>query len=145
MAKNISLLGADYPNVPAVQLPQTGGGTATFYDINVIDSLNSTSTTDALSANQGKVLKEKIAGEIPNNADLNSYTTTGVKKSPGTLAGVATLSNCPCETPFIFIVEGDGTIGGTVQMIATDGKIYTRRGTSQGFGKWFKFEGTAIN
>lgn len=33
MAKNISLLGADYPNVPAVQLPQTGGGTATFYDI----------------------------------------------------------------------------------------------------------------
>ena len=34
MAKNISLLGADYPGVPAVQLPQTGGGTATFYDIN---------------------------------------------------------------------------------------------------------------
>ena len=33
MAKNISLLGADYPGVPAVQLPQTGGGTATFYDI----------------------------------------------------------------------------------------------------------------
>ena len=33
MAKNISLLGADYPDVPAVQLPQTGGGTATFYDI----------------------------------------------------------------------------------------------------------------
>lgn len=33
MAKNISLLGADYPGVPAVQLPQTGGGTATFYDL----------------------------------------------------------------------------------------------------------------
>ena len=32
MAKNISLLGANYPNVPAVQLPQTGGGTATFVD-----------------------------------------------------------------------------------------------------------------
>lgn len=61
MAKNISLLGADYPDVPAVQLPQTGGGTATFYDIAVIDALNSTSTTDALSANQGRVLDEKIA------------------------------------------------------------------------------------
>ena len=35
MAKNISLLGANYPNVPAVQLPQTGGGTATFYDIEI--------------------------------------------------------------------------------------------------------------
>lgn len=32
MAKNITLMGANYPQVPAVQLPQTGGGTATFYD-----------------------------------------------------------------------------------------------------------------
>ena len=32
MAQNISLLGADYSDVPAVQLPKTGGGTATFYD-----------------------------------------------------------------------------------------------------------------
>lgn len=31
MAKNITLMGADYPDVPAVQLPQTGGGTVTFY------------------------------------------------------------------------------------------------------------------
>ena len=60
MAKNISLLGADYPNVPAVQLPQTGGGTATFYDIEVIDNLESDSSTDALSARQGKELKSKI-------------------------------------------------------------------------------------
>ena len=62
MAKNISLLGADYPDVPAVQLPQTGGGTAMFYDINVVDNLNSDSSTDALSAKQGKVLNEKITG-----------------------------------------------------------------------------------
>lgn len=33
MAQNITLLGANYPNVPAVQLPKTGGGMATFYDI----------------------------------------------------------------------------------------------------------------
>ena len=37
MAKNISLMGADYPDVPAVTLPQTGGGTATFYDVEVTD------------------------------------------------------------------------------------------------------------
>lgn len=30
--KNITLMGASYSNVPAVQLPQTGGGTATFTD-----------------------------------------------------------------------------------------------------------------
>lgn len=33
MAKDITLLGADYEDVPAVTLPQTGGGTATFYDL----------------------------------------------------------------------------------------------------------------
>lgn len=32
MAQNITLLGADYPDVPAVTLPITGGGTATFSD-----------------------------------------------------------------------------------------------------------------
>lgn len=71
MAKNISLLGADYPDVPAVQLPQTGGGTATYYDINVIDNLNSTSATDALSANQGRVLSE--------NTSAMSYLSDQIK------------------------------------------------------------------
>lgn len=32
MAQNITLLGASYSDVPAVQLPKTGGGTATFID-----------------------------------------------------------------------------------------------------------------
>lgn len=32
MAQNITLLGASYPNVPAVKLPKTGGGTAIFTD-----------------------------------------------------------------------------------------------------------------
>lgn len=33
MAQNITLLGASYPDVPAVTLPKTGGGTATFTDV----------------------------------------------------------------------------------------------------------------
>lgn len=33
MAQNITLLGASYPAVPAVQLPKTGGGTALFTDV----------------------------------------------------------------------------------------------------------------
>ena len=32
MAKNITLMGANYPDVPAVVLPQTGGGTAKFIE-----------------------------------------------------------------------------------------------------------------
>ena len=33
MAQNITLLGASYTNVPAVNLPKTGGGTARFTDV----------------------------------------------------------------------------------------------------------------
>lgn len=32
MAQSITLLGATYNDVPAVDLPKTGGGTARFYD-----------------------------------------------------------------------------------------------------------------
>ena len=33
MAQNITLLGASYSNVPSVNLPKTGGGTASFVDV----------------------------------------------------------------------------------------------------------------
>lgn len=33
MAQNITLMGASYSAVPAVELPKTGGGTATFTDV----------------------------------------------------------------------------------------------------------------
>lgn len=38
MAQNITLLGASYPDVPAVVLPKTGGGSATFTDTSVVSS-----------------------------------------------------------------------------------------------------------
>lgn len=43
MAKDIELLGATYPDVPAVTLPTAGSGTATFYDmddITYVESVN---------------------------------------------------------------------------------------------------------
>ena len=33
MSQNISIMGANYQNVPAVELPKTGGGKATFTDV----------------------------------------------------------------------------------------------------------------
>lgn len=49
--------------------------------IEVIDGLDSDSTTDALSANQGRVLNEKIDGaieaieRIATNADIDALFT----------------------------------------------------------------------
>ena len=48
MAKNVTLMGASYPDVPAVNLPQTGGGTATFTDV-------TGTTATAADVAQGKV------------------------------------------------------------------------------------------
>ena len=39
MSKNITLLGASYEDVPAVTLPQTGGGDATFFDVSAVDAV----------------------------------------------------------------------------------------------------------
>ena len=44
MAQNVSLLGANYPDVPAVVLPKTGGGSATFIDPNEITAQSKLAT-----------------------------------------------------------------------------------------------------
>lgn len=63
MAKNITLMGADYPQVPAVQLPQTGGGTATFYDIDI--------KTDDVTVNNHAVTKQSAAGAYYSQSEID--------------------------------------------------------------------------
>ena len=66
MAKNITLMGANYPNVPAVALPQTGGGTATFYDMEKICSLD-----------------EKKTHTITNNTGYCDFLIVGFMQNKG--------------------------------------------------------------
>ena len=48
MAKNITLMGANYQDVPAVDLPKTGGGTARFVDPDgIVKTVTEAITTDA--------------------------------------------------------------------------------------------------
>ena len=69
MAQNITLLGASYSNVPAVNLPKTGGGTATFTDV-----------TDTTAA----------AGDVASGKYF--YTAAGVR-TQGTSSGGGGSSN----------------------------------------------------
>ena len=70
MAQNITLMGASYSDVPAVTLPKTGGGTATFTDV--------TDTT-------------AVASNVASTKYF--YTANGVKtQGSGTMA-TATISN----------------------------------------------------
>lgn len=56
MAQNITLLGASYSAVPAVTLPKTGGGTATFVDeTEIITYYTGTSAPSASLGEDGDI------------------------------------------------------------------------------------------
>jgi hypothetical protein len=115
MAKNITLLGANYLDVPAVQLPQTGGGVATFMDV------------------------EGIIQSLPDNSDLNTVFN-GIYKVT-TTDSAQTISHCPITLPFLLISSNTKQTG-CIQFIATDGSVYVRRGRSTAWNHWYQMQGT---
>ena len=71
MAQNVVINGVTYSDVPEVDIPKSGGGTAVFYD-----------TSDA-DAGQGDVLSGKTyykdgkkTGSMPNNGDTSGDIST---------------------------------------------------------------------
>jgi hypothetical protein len=66
MAKNITLMGANYPDVPAVDLPQTGGGTVRFFDMDEKSTIKTTTSNLSIGAggsvrpNIGSTIRDKI-------------------------------------------------------------------------------------
>ena len=77
MAQNITLLGANYPDVPAVTLPITGGGTATFSDTrsvtyNLTGGATASVTPSEVVTGQGFSVKLTA----PTGYNLNNVTIT---------------------------------------------------------------------
>lgn len=60
MAQNITLLGASYSDVPAVTLPKTGGGTATFWDDEEIITYYTGSSTPSSSLGENGDIYLKV-------------------------------------------------------------------------------------
>jgi len=95
MAQNVTINGVTYQNVPEVDIPKSGGGTAKFFD---------TSGADAVAAN---ILTGKKAygpsGEIEGSMANNGSTS-------GTISTKAGSVNIPAGY----------TSGGTVQISSTE-------------------------
>lgn len=71
MAQNISIWGANYTAVPAVTLPKTGGGTATFYDMGGINY----ALSNEVGGNSIKT-NGILFGAVDGTSTATAYTVT---------------------------------------------------------------------
>lgn len=69
MAQNVVINGVTYQNVPEVDIPLSGGGTAKFLDTSDADAVSG----DMLSGKTGYVNGQKVTGNIPSKA-ADTYT-----------------------------------------------------------------------
>lgn len=71
MAQNVIINGVTYQNVPEVNIPKVGGGTAKFMDTDDATA----AATDMLSGKTAYVNGTKLTGQIPSKA-AQTYTPT---------------------------------------------------------------------
>lgn len=74
MAQNITLLGASYSNVPAVELPKTGGGTAKFYDDTGSETVTENGTFDVTGL--AELVVNVAGGGGASNYVTGTFTTS---------------------------------------------------------------------
>ena len=71
MAQNVTIAGNSYPDVPAVNIPKTGGGLATFYDASGIDYAGSPT-----SGGNANVTNAILYGTVDSTSTSTVYTAT---------------------------------------------------------------------
>ena len=105
MAKNITLLGANYSAVPAVLLPKTGGGTARFDDASVTTATASDVASGKIFlASNGTITTGTNSGGGASNIVMGTFTT-------GSSAGAGSVSLAYSGTGYpiaamVFIASG---------------------------------------
>lgn len=95
MAQNVIINGVTYSNVPEVDIPKSGGGTAKFYDTTGSDG----AAGDVLSGKKVFGAQGEVTGSMPDNGSTSGTISTK--------AGTVT-------------IPAGYTSGGTVQISSTE-------------------------
>ena len=95
MAQNITIMGASYSDVPAVQLPKTGGGTARFDDASITTATASDVASGKIFlANDGTITTGTASGGGGSSSWTKvaetSYQVTYTSTSAGNVATLST-------------------------------------------------------
>lgn len=72
MAQNVIINGVTYQNVPEVDIPKNGGGTAKFYDTSSADI----TSTDVLTGKTGFNASGSVSGGMANNGSTSGTIST---------------------------------------------------------------------
>lgn len=96
MGQNVTIAGASYPDVPALDVPKTGGGTARFVNT-ADDTVTPASLKSGVTAHDAS--GEKITGTLdtatPKESDINFWDYDGTLLYAWTLAELATKTELP--------------------------------------------------
>lgn len=79
MAQNVTVQGASYSDVPAVVLPKTGGGTATFTDTTI--STNAAAAGDIASGKLAYVNGSLVTGTASGGSSKNTQVVQGTTRT----------------------------------------------------------------
>lgn len=103
MSKNITLMGASYSAVPAVTLPKTGGGTATFYDVDGSQIFTENGTYDVSALAEAVVNVSGGGGD--SNVVIGEFTTGSSTGTTGSVSVPYTGSGFPIAA-MVFVAGG---------------------------------------
>ena len=127
MAQNITLLGASYSDVPAVELPKTGGGMARFDDTTDADA----TAADVLSGKTAYVNGTKITGTAARWERVLVVTKSAVSSLPTTITDANITSDmvvveCVLSEPWVqggnwtvTTADGSATVSGSMDTSGT--------------------------
>lgn len=125
MAQDITLMGASYQDVPAVTLPKTGGGSATF-----VDALSGFGPAETFTVNN---VNFKVRKNPLGFALINATKSTGDATQAETYTGVLPSGYRPIEA-IIGMAEVYSSNMPRSVVLSTNGNIVLRGAPTAGYG-----------